>query len=341
MYFARRIEPDEAVAIERALAAEGVTIVDVELEADTDTLAEALGSPADPIGALLRDARKYPLLTAAEEAECGAAVVRAEALLQGDGAEIAGDGELRARVIDRAEQAKTRLVVSNVRLAVKVAHMRPFRDRLPPEDLVQEGIIGLMTAARKYDPAWGTRFSTYAMWWVRQAMWRAIDDQGSTIRIPVHMRDRIRRYNRALARQRANGASTSVAAIADVLGWDTAYTGRVAALAEMRTMSLDAPVGDEDGDATLGDLIASDALGPDRIVERSNTAHAVGELIAGLSERLRDIIKRRFGVGLGDVGETLEEIGMSYGVTRERIRQLESKALDILRRHAIKVRLRP
>lgn len=328
-YLRRGIAPDEAVDIERALATDGVKIID-----DTEvveTTFEGLPSPraGTALDQLLGLARKYQLLSEAQERELGYAIQ--------DGLRLS-DEERRSpvgqRTLVRAEQAKTKLVTSNIRLVAKMAFDRRFRHRMEPEDLVQFGLIGLMRACDKFDPDWGTRFSTYAVWWIRQAISRGIADQGSTIRLPVHMRGQISKYRRV---RRSLGLSTDYSAsdirrISEALGWDEAFTGRIAQLSEQRVISYDAPAGD-DSSTTLGELISDGAPTPEEVAIARDLAEVIGELVDDIgNERLTDIVRRRFGID--GPAETLEQIGEHYGVTRERIRQLEGKALDILRRRA-------
>lgn len=330
-YLRRGISPDEAIAIERALIADGVKIID-----DTEvTEATFEGIPSPTVGTALDQlmglARKYPLLSEAEERELGYAIQDSLRLTV---SELEAQSLISERTFRRAEQAKTKLVTSNIRLVAKMAFDRRFRFRMDPEDLVQFGLIGLMRACDKYDPDWGTRFSTYAVWWIRQAISRGIANEGSTIRLPVHMRSQISKFRRT---RRSLGLpmeyrAADIPKIAEALGWDKAFAGRIAQLSEQKVISYDVPIG-EDGSSTLGDMISDEAPSPEEVAIANDLAEVLGELVNDLGNaRLIDIVRRRFGIG--GPAETLEQIGEDYGVTRERIRQLESKALKILRRRA-------
>lgn len=332
LYLKRGITPEEAIAIEMALKSSGVTILDttdqVDLE-DQETIGKVAETASDH---LLQVARRQPLLTKEEEFRLGSAIQRALSL------EPDANGAFPDRIRETAEKARAQLVTRNVRLVVKVAFDSRFRDRLDTDDLVQLGLIGLMRAAEKYDPSWETRFATYAMWWIRQAMGRGIDDHGSTVRIPVHMRQAISLYRRK-ARGIESASGDQIAAIAESLGWTLDYTAKVATFAEQRTVSIDAPIGGEN-ERTLKDVLPDDTQAPERAVIEKDTAEKVRGLVEALEdERLADIVSRRFGI-YGEE-QTLQEIGDDYGVTRERIRQLEHKALQILRKRSIAKRLAP
>ena len=332
LYLKRGITPEEAIAIEKALTSSGVEILDETREVDfesQETIDEIAETALDH---LLRVARRQPLLTQDEEIRLGNAIQRALSL------EPDADGDLPNRIVETAEKARAQLVTRNVRLVIKVAFDPRFRGRLEKDDLVQMGLIGLMRAAEKFDPSWETRFSTYAMWWIRQAMGRGIADQASTVRIPVHMRQAISLYRRT-ARSIDRASGSQITAIAERLGWTEEYTAKVATFAEQRTISMDAPMAGDD-DLTLKDVLADETQAPERTLIEKDIAEKVRGLISALEdERLTDIISRRFGIHGEE--ETLQEIGDDYGVTRERVRQLEVKALGILKKRSIAKRLTP
>lgn len=333
-YLRRGISPDEALAIEKALTADGVTITDDTEVVEVTSDGNAPWRSGTALDQLLGLAGKYTLLGEAEERELGYAIQ--------DGLRLSDDKRetpFGERTLERAERAKSKLVTSNIRLVAKVAFDRRFRHRMDPEDSVQFGLIGLMRACDKFDPDWGTRFSTYAVWWIRQAISRGIDDVGSTIRLPVHMRGQISKYRRT---KRSLGMSVGYSAaeiprIAEALGWDEAFTARVAQLSEHKVISYDVPVGD-DTSTPLRDLIGDDGPTPEEVAIANDLAEVLGELVDNIgNERLADVVRRRFGIN--GPSETLEQIGQQYGVTRERIRQLESKALKILRGRARQIGL--
>ncbi len=226
--------------------------------------------------------------------------------------------------------ARERIVRAHLRLVVSIARKYQRRSSLDLLDLIQEGNMGLMHAIEKFDYRRGVKISTYAVWWIRQSIVRAIADQGRTIRIPVHMSEHAAKVMRERRRlYQKEGREPAAAELAARVGTPLARVEQVLSLVQEPT-SLDAPIG-EDGDASLGDLIeAPDAVDPHAATEASALAEVVGEALADLTPREQRILRLRFGIG-GAADRTLEEIGKEFGVTRERIRQIEAKALEKLR----------
>lgn len=238
----------------------------------------------------------------------------------------------RARRTLRA--AREEMVRAHLRLVVSIAKKyRRKSSSLELLDLIQEGNMGLMHAVEKFNYRHGVKVSTYAVWWIRQSIARAIADQSRTIRIPVHMTEtagKVLRERRKLYQR--HGREAAPTEIASRTGIPAARVEQVLSMVQEPT-SLDLPVG-EDGDATLGDLIkAPDAVDPHAAVEASMLAEFVTEAIAELTPREQRILRMRFGIGGADE-HTLEEVGKVFGVTRERIRQIEAKALEKLRHPA-------
>ena len=233
-----------------------------------------------------------------------------------------------AIITQRGQAASERLTSSNLRLVVSVAR-RYLRRGLPLLDLIQEGNLGLMRAVEKYDPHRGFKFSTYATWWIRQAVTRALADQGRTIRLPVHVVERLQQLNtaeRKLMRDR-DGDPTSED-LAQELGWTPE---QVETLMRQRqhTISLGTPVGEEE--STLEDFIKDTSeWTPDDVAVRMMTREDVIDALDEIPPRLRMVLALRFGF-IDDRPRTLEEVGRELGVTRERVRQLEKQALNMLR----------
>jgi RNA polymerase primary sigma factor len=240
----------------------------------------------------------------------------------------------------RGRAAHQRMVLSNVRLVASIAKEYRWRSSLDMADLMQEGLVGLMRAAERFDVSWGTRFSTYASYWIKQALGRAIDDTAHTIRIPVHMMERVKKLRRALGRMRATSTrEPTVEAIAEALGWDKEETEKALAAHHIATVSIDDEGDDDTRRAPL--VIVDMGPTPEEALEHLELQELLDEVLATLPEREATIIRRRFGFdNENGAEETLEQIGTDYGVTRERIRQIEAKALRRLRHPARSRRLK-
>ncbi len=302
------------------LGAAGVDVLEggmLEDNADeylaTRNIKERHSTGYDSIQIYLREIGQYPLLTAAEERELAKRIEK-------------GDSE-----------ARNILARSNLRLVVSIAKKYVGRSAdLTLLDLIQEGNIGLFRAVDKFDWKKGYKFSTYATWWIRQAITRALADQSRTIRIPVHMVETIAKYKQVSRRlAQALGRDPQPEEIAVEMGVEPEKIYQIEKI-NQDTLSLENPVGsdhDDDGRSTLGDFIADDKI-PSPVQESSERilAEQVRGILNDLSPKERKILEMRHGLQDG-IYHTLEEVGKEFGVTRERIRQIEAKALEKIRLH--------
>ena len=314
------IEPDQLDKVLENLEALGVTVINENdpqpAQSSEDTPIDAINlsvpdgvSSDDPVRLYLKEIGKYPLLTTEEE------IALAKQIAEGTPEEQAA--------------AKKKLSEANLRLVVSIAKRYVGRG-MQFLDLIQEGNLGLIKAAEKFDYTKGYKFSTYATWWVRQAITRAIADQARTIRIPVHMVETINkliRVNRQLAQEL--GRDPTPAEIAKEMGISESKVREIIKIAQ-EPVSLETPIGEEE-DSHLGDFIEDEnAPAPAEVVSNAMMREQLQEVLHTLTPREEKVIRLRFGLEDGQA-HTLEEVGKEFNVTRERIRQIEAKALRKIR----------
>ncbi|WP_346742387.1 RNA polymerase sigma factor RpoD [Rhabdothermincola salaria] len=306
-----------------------------------------VGGSSDPVRMYLKEIGRVSLLTGQEEVELAQIIERGTAAAERL-ADLSASGELAAvdplekrrltRLVRKGEDAKAELTQANLRLVVSIAKRYVGRGMLML-DLIQEGNLGLMRAVEKFDWTKGFKFSTYATWWIRQAITRAIADQARTIRIPVHMVESINKVHR-VQRQMVQDLERepTIEELAAKVDMTPARVREIMRISQ-DPLSLDSPVGEED-DSNLADFIEDQsAEAPAEMAARMMLNTAVEEALSDLNDREKAVVRMRFGLDDGQA-RTLEEVGREFGVTRERIRQIESKTLAKLRhpQHSQKLR---
>lgn len=298
----------------------GVDVIETRNLLETDTQPPASkGRPAaveseadtsDSVQMYLREIGKIPLITAADEKDL-------------------------ARKIEKGDpEAREKLAKANLRLVVSIAKRYVGRSpHLSLLDLIQEGNLGLFKAVEKFDYRRGFKFSTYATWWIRQAVTRALADQARTIRIPVHMVETISKYQQVKRRLLQDlGREPLPEEIASEMGLELERIHHIAKISQ-ETISLESPVGEDDEDSVLGEFIVDDrSLSPSQQASRRVLREQMLSIINDLTPREQKILHMRFGLDDG-ITHTLEEVGREFGVTRERIRQIEAKSIERMRSH--------
>jgi RNA polymerase primary sigma factor len=305
---------DAAVAEELYGALEDLHIEVVDAEASVPVAAEEREVSTDALQLFLKDIGRVPLLTAPQEVEL-------------------------AKRIERGDMvAKRKMVESNLRLVVSIA--KNYRNQgLPFLDLIQEGTIGLVRAAEKFDYRKGFKFSTYATWWIRQAVARALADKARTIRMPVHVVEKLNKIGRTERKLLAElGREPTAGEVAVELDFETQEVEQLRRSAQV-PVSLEKPVGDEE-DSEFGHFIADEsAKAPDDAADTVFREETLTRVLAMLSHRERRILELRYGLA-GEQPRTLDEVGRTFNVTRERVRQIENQSLKKLQAMAESQKLR-
>ena len=322
----RDLSPDEILEVQRRLRDSGVEIDERDDEDSIDVAfpepAEAAASPSDPFSSLLHE----PLLNRREEVELARRMqIGAEVRISVANEDI--NEELR-ELIALGDNARAKMIKSNLRLVISWAKKYHATTSMDVSDLFQEGVIGLMTAVEKFDSTLGLKFSTYAVWWIRQSMSRALADKDRPVRIPVHRVEQINRLRRLrrLLTYENSGRAPTLEELSQALDIDPERTAFLEGIESEHFISTDEPF-QGDTDLTFGDTLASSDPSPSELVANAECAELVRKTLGRLAPRDGQVLARRFGIGKGDVDETLQEIGQDLGVTRERIRQIEEKAL--------------
>jgi RNA polymerase primary sigma factor len=303
--------------------------------ADTEISGDELVHVSDPVRMYLQEIGRYPLLTTQQEVELSMQVEAGERAAERLAEQVdptPAERIILERQVRKGDRARQRLVVSNLRLVVSIAKKYVGRG-LSLLDLIQEGNLGLIRAVEKFDYRKGFKFSTYATWWIRQSVTRALADQARTIRVPVHMVETINKL--AMVQRSLHqdlGREPTIEEIAKELDMESGKVTELRRIA-LDPVSLETPIGEED-DATIGDVVPD--LGADVPVEEAAfrlLQEYLSLALESLNERERQVLIMRFGLDDGTV-RTLEQVGDHFEVTRERVRQIENKALAKLRQPA-------
>jgi RNA polymerase primary sigma factor len=292
------------------LEREGIEFKERKEFLDTEEWESLPEAKVDAVQVYLKEISRYPPLSPEEEKE------------------------LAKRIEKGDKEARQKLVKANLRLVVSIAKKYIGRSsHLSFLDLIQEGNLGLFRAVEKFDWRKGYKFSTYATWWIRQAISRALADQARTVRIPVHMVELLSKYNQVKRKLTQDlGREPTAEEVASEMGIEAEKIYSLMKISQS-SVSLETPVGEDEEDSLLGEFIADEKTPPPSMeAARALLRERLTEILKDLNERERKIIAMRFGLE-GEKTHTLEEVGKAFGVTRERIRQIESKALEKIRQH--------
>ena len=340
----RGFDPGQVATIIARLKEGDVEVTEEPSEADLEEgvrEGKVPGTDSDSVSLLLKEALRHPLLTYTDEVRLGRAVVVASRIdFDGTGVEVEDADEL-AEVLRRGNAARERMILSNIKLVFYVAKRYRIFSALQMSDLVQEGMMGLMKAVDRFDPDRGYRFATYAIWWIRQTILRAVANRGATIRVPVHRFLGLATLRRTAAalRQENGGEEPTVRKLAVTLGWTPEKVAYLQELSTMVCVSLDSRVDGAIG-TDLASTLPAETLSPEQEYIVRERVDLIRQLVERLPSKERDIVRRRFGMTDAGGTETLEKIGLDYEVTRERIRQIERDALKSMAPLARSWRLR-
>jgi RNA polymerase primary sigma factor len=328
----RDLEGAASLAVYRSLSERGIDITEVALpNSRIDRRTNGSERTTGTNGPIFSEALSHSLLSAAEEIELGRRIEHARKLEADISSDRVTSGLETDRVLQRGDEARIEFVLHNIRLVHGIARRYGGFSGIPTSDLLQEGTIGLMRAVEMFDHTKGFKFSTYATWWIRQAITRSIVDRGPTIRLPVHLAEKLTKLKRSERRlTQTTGSRPSVQDIADDLDWKPENVARLQGVARIGVILLDAPKDEESGTGAIADSVPAETPDPEEIAVARDLGMYLRRAMESLKPRERIILIKRFGFDDGNP-KTLEEIGGEFGVTRERIRQIESKALKYLR----------
>jgi RNA polymerase primary sigma factor len=329
------LSAEQAIEVRQRIAELGIDVNDILLDEGEAPQDVDIGAALSGQGTewLLRRS-KAPFLGDEELATIARLIEEGERARESLSASVSGERGPLLEAVSRGVRAKQRLVSANVGLVASIAKRLQPMTSLGLSDLIQEGVLGLIRAAEKYDHSLGFRFSTYATWWIRQAIWRGIYNTGRTIRIPVHVHEqlvKIRRAQRLLAREFHR--DPEINEIAEQIG-DAPEHVYFLLESAADVDSLDRPISEDGYGADLGELVSlAGAATPEEQAARLELHELIPEALGKLTDREKRIVEQRFGL-FGSDEKTLETIGQEFGVTRERIRQIEARALEKLAKDA-------
>jgi RNA polymerase nonessential primary-like sigma factor len=336
----RQLAPEECLEIYERLARVGIVFDDADPSEETveagQVVAAKVGDTNDDLlGWYNRQIGLIKLLRPEEEIELGRSIALAMRVLEQVELERVETNPVFRETVERGARAKEKMIAANLRLVVKIAQQFQNISDLEFLDLVQEGTLGLIRAVEKFDYTKGFRFSTYAVWWIRQSIGRAVVERGTTIRFPTHIAEDVQRFKRAfrLLSHNAAGHEPTIRELSAELDWEPEKTMFIADMAHAVVISLDEIVG-EDQHLAIRNFLESDAPGPEVLCMKAETMALLEEVLHSLPDRQREILSLRFGFETEDAW-TLEQVGEKFGVSRERIRQLQEQALEKLRRNRL------
>ncbi|AMF95364.1 RNA polymerase sigma factor, RpoD/SigA family [Vibrio fluvialis] len=330
IFVKRELSVDESSNVIEELMSQGIPVEWGELnDDDIELIDETVEAGSSSNFSFIN---RYNLLTKEDEVKLGRTIKLAMQVQDSHSCDDIITHKHLNIIVENGRKAKEAMVLANLRLVRKVVSYFSVSADLTVEDLFQEGIIGLSRAVEKFDPDLGFKFSTYAVWWIKQAIERAIVDKGLTIRVPVHMHNKVQLFKKAVSALSAikNGKSPKPYEVAEELNWSVEEVHFCWAISAIQPSSLDELK--HDGEYSLKDFLVADIPSPEDEINSQELTAGIKEHLAILKDREIEVLAHRFGLSDNQEERTLEYIGEMFGVTRERIRQIEAEALKKLRR---------